>query len=103
SLDANYAESSPRTKMTENRGPQLCALSSSFLALAWITVLARCWVRLRFVKSFGLDDWLMVAALVCSPHPLRTRNSGLIFTASVYLVCSLHNRRKHIWQRAACS
>ena len=34
-----------------------------FLALAWITVVARVCVRIK-IKSLGLDDYLMCLALV---------------------------------------
>lgn len=49
----------------ENRGPQVAATASMFLALSWITVALRCYVRGYLTKSFGLDDWLALAALVC--------------------------------------
>ncbi|KAL3417896.1 integral membrane protein [Phlyctema vagabunda] len=35
----------------------------SFLAVCWITVLARAYVRVRIVRSFGYDDSLMIASL----------------------------------------
>ena len=58
--------------MPNKRGAGLCAIASCTLAFSWITVLTRCWVRLSIVKLFGLDDWLMVVALVRNPlHFLR--------------------------------
>ena len=50
--------------MPEDRVRKLRVVISCTLAIASLTVLARCWVRLRLVKYFGLDDQLMVAALV---------------------------------------
>jgi hypothetical protein len=44
-------------------GP-LRANATCLLILTWMAVLPRCWVRIRIVKSFGLDDWLMVIAQV---------------------------------------
>jgi len=35
----------------------------AFLALAWLTVGLRCFVRIKMVKAFGLDDYLMVVSL----------------------------------------
>lgn len=47
----------------ENRGPEVRIVIISFLAVSWITVLARCWVRVRMIKAFALDDWLTVLTL----------------------------------------
>lgn len=48
-----------------NRGPELFAVNVAFISLAGISYLLRCFVRLKMVKAFGLDDWLMGLALVC--------------------------------------
>ncbi|KXJ91806.1 hypothetical protein Micbo1qcDRAFT_194837 [Microdochium bolleyi] len=48
----------------ENRGPQLIGVNTLFLTLAVIATILRCYVRIRMVKAFGLDDWLMVAAAI---------------------------------------
>ncbi|OCK77317.1 hypothetical protein K432DRAFT_249536, partial [Lepidopterella palustris CBS 459.81] len=45
------------------RGPQVVAVMATLLVLSWITILLRCYVRTQISKSFGLDDWLAVAAL----------------------------------------
>jgi len=50
--------------MAENRGQQLTAVMAVLLSLAWISMTLRGYVRLRMLRSFGLDDWLAVAALV---------------------------------------
>lgn len=50
--------------MVENRGPQLQAVCSTFVSLAFVSVLLRIYVRLRLVKAFGWDDWFMVLAMV---------------------------------------
>jgi hypothetical protein len=49
----------------ENRGPQLMAVNITFFAMALITCLWRCYVRLFMVNGFRKDDWLMVVAMVC--------------------------------------
>lgn len=51
----------------ENRGPQLIGVNVLFLTLAVIATTLRCYVRIKMVKAFGLDDWLMVGAAVCLP------------------------------------
>ncbi|KAJ4319444.1 hypothetical protein N0V84_006346 [Fusarium piperis] len=48
----------------ENRGPQLTAVCATFTTTAVIAVALRCYVRLRIVRNFGIDDWAMLGALV---------------------------------------
>lgn len=48
----------------EDRGPQLAVVVILFLVVTWLIVALRCLVRVRMIKSFGLDDWFMVASLV---------------------------------------
>jgi hypothetical protein len=48
----------------ENRGPQLIGVIILFLALSWIAVPLRMWVRIKIIKSFALDDWLTLVTLV---------------------------------------
>jgi hypothetical protein len=53
----------------------------AFLATAIIANLLRCFVRVRMVKAFGVDDWLMVGATVSDTeylallHTLNTHSS----------------------------
>lgn len=50
----------------EDQGPQIVAVALSFLVIAWVVVLLRCYVRIRVLKNcFGIDDALSVACLVC--------------------------------------
>jgi hypothetical protein len=51
----------------DNRGPELVAIMATFLALKWISVVLRCFVRIQITKSFEADDWLMATSLV-NPH-----------------------------------
>ncbi|KAI1848019.1 hypothetical protein JX265_002024 [Neoarthrinium moseri] len=44
------------------RGPQLAAVDYTFAVLAFVTISMRCGVRVFIVRSFGLDDWLMLLA-----------------------------------------
>lgn len=48
----------------DNLGPGLQAAASTFFALAAVTLLLRCYVRLRIAKAFGLDDWFMVVSTI---------------------------------------
>lgn len=42
----------------------LCGVAAAFVALSSISVALRCYVRLRIVKAFGWDDFVMILALV---------------------------------------
>jgi hypothetical protein len=54
-----------------NRGPELQAVGYVLLILAFITLTLRCYVRVFLVKSFGLDDWAMLVAMVRSSTNFR--------------------------------
>jgi hypothetical protein len=67
-----------------NRGPELIGVNVAFLATAIIANALRCVVRVKMVKAFGVDDWLMVASTVsytnrnaCSPSLITRRFSSL--------------------------
>ncbi|GME31676.1 hypothetical protein GTA08_BOTSDO11494 [Neofusicoccum parvum] len=49
---------------TESKAPTELAVCIVFLVLTYLSVGARCYVRLCIIKSFGWDDALMVVALV---------------------------------------
>lgn len=51
---------------TDDNGGQLVVVSVIFLALTYISVLLRFFVRLVITKAFAADDWLMLAAQVCT-------------------------------------
>jgi hypothetical protein len=52
-----------------NRGPELLGVNIAFLATAALAYGLRVFVRLKMVKAFGFDDWLMGLALVrCQTH-----------------------------------
>jgi hypothetical protein len=62
-----------------NLGPLLIGINSTACIIAGITCLLRCYVRLILIKAFGLDDWLMVTAMVRtqpnSSHSLRVSDA----------------------------
>jgi hypothetical protein len=47
-----------------NRGPELLAVNIAFITTAVLACALRIYVRVRMVKAFGRDDWLMVLATV---------------------------------------
>jgi hypothetical protein len=54
----------------EDRGPELLGTGIAFIALAWITFGMRLYVRGVLLRTWGMDDWLMAAAIVStSPRP----------------------------------
>lgn len=76
-------------------GGKLRVVASCTQAFAWLAVLMRCWVRLRLVKYFGLDDQLMVAAMVRNSLYLLLR--GLTSTAFIRLARYCRNWNKFTW------
>ncbi|KAK8058863.1 hypothetical protein PG994_009311 [Apiospora phragmitis] len=50
--------------MAETRGPQISANAWAFVVLSSIATLLRIYCRGWVIKSFGLDDWLAVAAQI---------------------------------------
>jgi hypothetical protein len=57
-----------------NRGPELLAVDVVFMTSAIVSMALRIYVRMRMVKAFGLDDWLMSLATVGIP-PLSPRTA----------------------------
>ncbi|KAL6691185.1 hypothetical protein J3F84DRAFT_387059 [Trichoderma pleuroticola] len=47
-----------------NRGPQLIAVIAVLLAFSVTALVLRCYVRISLVKAFGLDDYLMIFAMI---------------------------------------
>lgn len=46
-------------------------VTAVFLAISFITVCLRCYVRLRVVRAFGWDDGFMVMAMVSISLPVK--------------------------------
>jgi hypothetical protein len=49
----------------DTNAPEILTVTGCFFAAAAIVVILRCYVRVSMLKVFGLDDYLMVVALVC--------------------------------------
>jgi hypothetical protein len=47
-----------------DNGPAVNGVTWSFLTLAVVSVILRCYVRIFMIKSFGYDDILIVVTLV---------------------------------------
>ena len=48
----------------DNHAIVMRAVILVLIVLSWPAVLLRCYVRIFMVKKFGVDDWLMIPALV---------------------------------------
>lgn len=47
------------------RGPALIIVECIGLAIALVCLILRLYVRAFLMRNIGLDDWIMVAAMVC--------------------------------------
>jgi hypothetical protein len=54
-------------KPNDYNGGELVVVSVTFLALTYMSVLLRCFVRIQITRSFSADDWFMVIAQVNPP------------------------------------
>lgn len=71
----------------EDRSQQVLAVAILFFILSWLTVLLRIYVRAGMLKSFGLDDWLMVTTQVrdiIPPFQAERRRNAYGLPASSY-------------------
>ena len=50
--------------IAEDNRPNLFAIAGTFLTVSILMVILRIYVRIRILKTFGPDDYVMVAALV---------------------------------------
>lgn len=56
----------PQEYLDETYAPQLLAVDGTMYGLAMLCVLLRIYVRVVMLKTFGLDDWVMVFAAALS-------------------------------------
>jgi len=52
----------------------MIGVSAAYIAVAWIAFSLRTIVKGRIMRSFGLDDWLMVVTMVCAATPIESKN-----------------------------
>ncbi|CAH0040409.1 unnamed protein product [Clonostachys rhizophaga] len=69
----------------DNRGPPLQVVCYVFGVLALVATLLRCYVRVFLVKSFGVDDYFMVLALVLFIAFVASALVGVHFGAGRHL------------------
>ncbi|CAJ2504667.1 Uu.00g120610.m01.CDS01 [Anthostomella pinea] len=71
----------------ENRGPALLIVNLTILPLALLCLALRLWVRVRMLKRFWWDDWLMIAATICC--------CGV--TVAAIVASQLYGWNLHVW------
>ena len=49
---------------SDYNGKVLVAVSITFLCLTYVSILLRCYVRIRMTKAFSVDDWFLLIAQV---------------------------------------
>ena len=57
-------------RAAESNQPFILGLVVPFFILGVTAILLRTWVRAKIVKVMGIDDWVMLGALVCLRCPL---------------------------------
>jgi hypothetical protein len=60
----------PNYDNPEHRGPTLLIVEVTIMSVAILTLMARLYVRIFKVNKHGLDDWLMLAAMVREHPPI---------------------------------
>lgn len=56
---------SPDDAAANSRATLITAITSIFLVVAWLAVLARSYVRAFLIRNYGWDDAVMLLAVVC--------------------------------------
>jgi hypothetical protein len=59
------------TTADPSNAPTILGITGTMMALSFIVVSLRCWIRQMVLKSFSLDDAIMVAALVSFPNTVE--------------------------------
>ncbi|RTE74164.1 hypothetical protein BHE90_011398 [Fusarium euwallaceae] len=77
----------PNYDNPDHRGPALLIVEVSIMSVAVLTLLARLYVRIFKVNKHGLDDWLMLAAMVF----------GIGVTVCVILAAQMYGWNIHVW------
>lgn len=69
-----------------SRANSVFIVAGTFLALSWLTLCLRFWVRGRLIRNLGWDDWTMLATVVrlpeidCRCHRAHTDRHQIVYT-----------------------
>ncbi|KAH7113058.1 hypothetical protein EDB81DRAFT_735044 [Dactylonectria macrodidyma] len=83
---------------TDNRGPPLQRVCYAMVVIALVSALLRFYVRLRIVRSFGVDDWFMLGGLVSFCLFVASSLLGVHFGAGRHILEILDDDRQHAIQ-----
>lgn len=70
-------------------GNQLIGVCAAFLVFTYVSVILRCFVRIRITRAFSIDDWFMVTAQVSETGNIECPHANTmkgIFTVSCIFV-----------------
>lgn len=76
------AQIDPILLSKDNRIALIRGTAGAMVALALVAVWARCYVKLRIVKMFGKEDWLMVFSMVRANCLFWTRDKSRVIISS---------------------
>ncbi|KAK5790353.1 hypothetical protein VI817_007640 [Penicillium citrinum] len=83
-MPAFFALTVGMSSQEDHQNHAIIAVAATFMTIAFITVVLRCYVRLRLVKAFGWDDGSMVVAMAWY----------IMFSASM-IGAGLHGNGRH--------
>lgn len=69
----------------EDRSSEILAVCLFFFVISWLAVGLRVWVRAGMLKSFGLDDWSMMATQLIYTAYLSCQLGGLMYGTGRHL------------------
>lgn len=59
--------------INDDKGPKILAVLWTLTALTTMMVMARIFIRVRMLKNFGIDDYLIVISMVRHSTTIGTR------------------------------
>ena len=78
-------------------GISLFTSAGILLFLSLLAVTLRCITRIYIVKEFGLDDWLMIVAMVRTPVPTSTEVDADHVLRHSTLITVLGSSLEEVW------
>jgi hypothetical protein len=83
-----------------NRGPGLLVVNYVFVTTAIAACALRCFVRVKMVKAFGFDDWLMVLSTVRRLGLYMSKGSSDTFPDILHCLYHIILHRSPLWYRS---
>lgn len=67
-----------------DRSQQVLAINIVFFAMTWIAMILRAYTRAYLIKSWGVDDWAMMSALLLYTGYLICQDGGVVYGTGRY-------------------